>query len=110
MLFYSNRQAKLLNGRVMNLEYGSYAPGAPTVFIDDSEFRRLWLANERQYLVSSEEANGRFESLVGRDRLHAVTVRGGKVLFTNFPIDETTVKTPNANSRTQPGPAIAFQR
>lgn len=110
VLFYSNRQAKLLNGRVMNLEYGSYAPGAPTVFIDDSEFRRLWLANERQYLVSSEEANGRFESLVGRDRLHAVTVRGGKVLFTNFPIDETTVKTPNANSRTQPGPAIAFQR
>ena len=29
VFFYSNRTALLLNGRVNNLEYGSYAPGAP---------------------------------------------------------------------------------
>ncbi|MFI5106278.1 MAG: glycosyltransferase family 39 protein, partial [Terriglobales bacterium] len=33
VFFYTNRSALLLNGRVNNLEYGSYAPGAPQVFI-----------------------------------------------------------------------------
>ena len=42
IFFYTNRRALLLNGRVNNLEYGSYAPGAPDVFIDDAEFARLW--------------------------------------------------------------------
>ena len=33
----------LLNGRVNNLVYGSYAPDAPQdVFIDDARFQRLW--------------------------------------------------------------------
>src|SRR3989454_10214662 len=39
IFFYTNRTALLLNGRVNNLEYGSYAPGAPSVFIDDSQFK-----------------------------------------------------------------------
>ena len=29
VFFYTNRRACLLNGRVNNLVYGSYAPGAP---------------------------------------------------------------------------------
>ena len=37
VFFYTNRRALLLNGRVNNLEYGSYAPDAPQdVFIDDA--------------------------------------------------------------------------
>ena len=36
--FYANRSSLLLNGRAANLEYGSYAPGAPQVFIDDAKF------------------------------------------------------------------------
>ena len=42
VFFYTNRRALLLNGRVNNLEYGSYAPGAPDVFIDDTQFAELW--------------------------------------------------------------------
>ena len=37
MYFYANRDALFLNGRGANLEYGSYAPGAPQVFIDDAK-------------------------------------------------------------------------
>lgn len=92
VLFYSNRSAKLLNGRVMNLEYGSYAPDAPNVFIDDPEFRRLWLAGERHYLVSTADALNRFQSLVGQERLHVVTARGGKFLLTNLAIMGSTTK------------------
>ena len=94
VLFYSNQPAKLLNGRVMNLEYGSYAPGAPDVFIDDPEFRRLWLGDTRHYLASSEEAVLRLESLVGRDRLHVVVASGGKFLTTNMAIGGTLRKHP----------------
>ena len=36
VFFYANRQALLWNGRRENLEYGSYAPGAPAVFIGDT--------------------------------------------------------------------------
>ena len=36
VFFYTGRTALLLNGRNNNLEYGSYAPGAPDVFIDDA--------------------------------------------------------------------------
>ena len=42
IFFYTNRTALLLNGRMLNLSYGSYAPGAPDVFIDDSQFKELW--------------------------------------------------------------------
>ena len=41
VFFYTNRRALLLNGRVNNLEYGSYAPGAPDVFIDDIAVRAI---------------------------------------------------------------------
>ena len=40
-----------INGRVNNLEYGSYAPGAPNVFVGDDQFTRLWKSEERHYLV-----------------------------------------------------------
>ena len=43
IFFYTNRTALLLNGRIQNLVYGSYAPGAPNVFIDDSQWKNLWL-------------------------------------------------------------------
>jgi len=42
VFFYTGRTALLLNGRNNNLEYGSYAPGAPDVFIDDTRFVSLW--------------------------------------------------------------------
>jgi hypothetical protein len=93
VLFYSNQPAKLLNGRVMNLEYGSYAPGAPNVFIDEPELRRLWLGDARHYLLSSEDAVQRFESLVGKERLHVVVASGGKFLITNLAIRSGNIGT-----------------
>jgi len=51
VFFYTNKRGLLLNGRVNNLQYGSYAPGAPQVFIDDTEFARRWRSAERHYLL-----------------------------------------------------------
>ena len=83
VFFYANRRALLLNGRVNNLDYGSYAPGAPPVFIDDGQFQRLWSGAERCYLVAAGSALPRLERVAGRPALHVVAASGGKFLFTN---------------------------
>jgi 4-amino-4-deoxy-L-arabinose transferase-like glycosyltransferase len=91
VFFYTNRTALLLNGRFNNLVYGSYAPGAPDVFIDDAQFRTLWLGPERYYIVASDSAVPRLEKLAGKSRLNLVAASGGKVLLVNqqhFPIEK----------------------
>ncbi len=93
LIFYANRDALLLNGRRDNLEYGSYAPGAPDVFIDDPQFAKLWLQTQRYYLVASESTRSRFENLVGPERLIIVDSSGGKFLMTNQPLAAATGST-----------------
>jgi 4-amino-4-deoxy-L-arabinose transferase-like glycosyltransferase len=83
VFFYTNRSALLLNGRFNNLVYGSYAPGAPDVFIDDAKWKDMWLGPQRCYLVISDFALPRLEKLVGSAALHVVAASGGKSLLTN---------------------------
>ena len=84
VFFYTNRRALLLNGRVTNLVYGSYAPDAPRdVFIDDPDLRERWPQSQRYYLLAEGPQVPRLERLVGRKNLHVVAASGGKFLFTN---------------------------
>ncbi len=85
VFFYTNRDALLLNGRFNNLVYGSYAPGAPNVFIDDAQWKTLWLQPERYYLVIKQESAGRLNKLVDPKLLTVVAQSGGKLLLTNHP-------------------------
>jgi Dolichyl-phosphate-mannose-protein mannosyltransferase len=89
IFFYTNRTALLLNGRTENLIYGSYAPGAPPVFIDDARFADLWRESGRYYIVAAETARPRLEKLVGSGLLTVVARSGGKMLLTNHPLPET---------------------
>ncbi len=82
VFFYTNRTALLLNGRVNNLEYGSYAPDAPKdVFLKDPDLPSLWASPQRYYLVAEGPQVPRLKKLVGK----LVTIReaGGKYLFSN---------------------------
>ena len=83
VFFYTHRTALLLNGRFNNLVYGSYAPGAPDVFIDNSQFRELWLSGRRCYIIAEDSATERLAGIVGRENLRTVAASGGKVLWTN---------------------------
>jgi hypothetical protein len=83
IFFYTNRDALLVNGRFNNLVYGSYAPGAPDVFVDDQQWKTLWLAPERCYLIVGEEKLPRLNALVGPDKLVVVARSGGKLLLSN---------------------------
>lgn len=84
VFFYADlKQVLLLNGRVNNLEYGSYASGAPDVFIDDARFASLWREPQRTYLLVEGPSVPRIEALAGKDALHLVKESGGKLLYTN---------------------------
>jgi Dolichyl-phosphate-mannose-protein mannosyltransferase len=85
IFFYTNRDALLVNGRINNLVYGSYAPGAPDIFINDEQWKTMWNAPGRTYLVASQSALPRLERLVGSDKLNLVAESGGKVVLTNLP-------------------------
>ena len=83
VLYYADRSALLLNGRTTNLEYGSYAPGAPSVFIDEKEFAQLWSSPNCYYLVADSSRTETLQRLAGPDNLHPVVESGGKALFMN---------------------------
>jgi len=81
---YHGQRVLLLNGRVNNLEYGSYAPDAPRdVFIDDAGFRDRWLSQDLYYICVEAPQVERLEKLVSRDALHPVIESGGKFVFRN---------------------------
>jgi 4-amino-4-deoxy-L-arabinose transferase-like glycosyltransferase len=85
VFFYANRDALLLNGRVNNLVYGSWAPGAPNVFIDDQQWKKLWLLPDRYYLVISVRSADRLAKLVDPGLMNIAARSGGKLLLTNHP-------------------------
>ena len=84
VIFYTNQDPLLLNGKFNNLEYGAAAPGAPAVFLDDSDFKDLWTSGNRYYLVASQQGADRIEALVGREHFETVATSGGKLLLTNL--------------------------
>src|SRR5262245_38339364 len=85
VFFYTNQRALLWNGRVGNLEYGSYAPGAPDVFIDDTKLQQLWRSSDRYYLLAYDTDMPRLQELVGVS-VYLVSSSGGKCLLTNQPV------------------------
>jgi 4-amino-4-deoxy-L-arabinose transferase-like glycosyltransferase len=93
VFFYAQRSALLLNGRKVNLEYGSYAPGAPDVFLTDPELPPRWQQNERLYLLASASELPRLRALLGSDRLYVVREAGGKLLLTNHPVSDVRPQT-----------------
>src|SRR5256885_17182237 len=73
------------NGRVNNLEYGSYAPGSPDVFVDDRQFLSKWSAGSRCYVLSDGDGISHLRALVNPAQLHLVAESGGKTLYSNLP-------------------------
>ena len=86
IFFYTNRTALLLNGRVLNLEYGSNAPGTPDVFVNDAKFANLWMTETRYYLICAQTSLPRLQTLVGPTNLNIAPQSGGKLLLTNHPL------------------------
>ena len=83
VFFYANTNAYLLNARVQNLEYGSNAPDAPHVFIDDADLARMWRDSGRYYMLVEHEYMPAIEAVIGPRNFTVVKESGGKFLLTN---------------------------
>lgn len=86
VFFYTSRPALLLDARINNLVYGSYAPGAPQVFIDDAQFEKRWQEPSRYYLAADRDGALRARTVLEGDPLYVVAVCGRKLLLTNHPL------------------------
>ena len=86
IFFYANRTGLLLTSRRVNLEYGSNAPGAPHVFIDDADLKSLWQLPQRYYLAAKGSSMPHFEDTIGAQHMFVVASSGGKFLVTNRPL------------------------
>ncbi len=93
VFFYTDRRALLLNGRIQNLIYGSYAPGAPDIFITDAQWKNLWLESGRWYLVVADSVLPHLQALVGPEHMKTVVDSGGKTLLTNLPFRQQASNT-----------------
>jgi len=77
----------LLNGRVNNLEYGSYAPGAAQVFLTDKDLPGLWKDGAKRFYLTVEKPRLEpVKQLVGADNVVEIFNSGGKYLLTNRPL------------------------
>jgi 4-amino-4-deoxy-L-arabinose transferase-like glycosyltransferase len=80
--FYTNQSALLWNGRSANLEYGSYAPNAKRVFIDDAELKSHWQSPQRTYLLVYGTDMARLKELLD-NQMKIVATSGGNYLLAN---------------------------
>ena len=85
IFFYTNRDALLLNGRINNLVYGSYAPGAPDIFIDDEQWKKTVARPARCYLVVSTHARAAPGNTGGPRPAERIAESGGKLVLTISP-------------------------
>ena len=74
--------------------YGSYAPGAPDVFIDDAQWKLSSGSTHSDFTSWRNSRSGpvsKKETSVGADQLTTVAESGGKILLTNHPVTVSRV-------------------
>ena len=85
LLFYTQRQALLVNGRLSSVLWGSNYPDAPRVLISDQDLLALWGAGARRFLFVPGDARAHVESLLGK-RAYLLQELSDKALFTDRPL------------------------
>ena len=80
--FYLPRKVLLLNGRMTGLEFGSYYPDAPPVFIGDADIARLWQGGNRVFLFTHADKFDEVKKHLSGD-IFRVASAGGKAVYSN---------------------------
>jgi 4-amino-4-deoxy-L-arabinose transferase-like glycosyltransferase len=85
LLFYTQRQALLVNGRVSSVLWGSNYPDAPRVLISDQDLLALWGAGPRRFLFVPGDVRAHVDGLLGK-RAFLLQELSDKALFTDRPL------------------------
>jgi hypothetical protein len=82
VIFYTQRQALLVNGRTSSMLWGSYYPDAPHIFLDDTALLHLWGQGDRKFLFAQADQRDNVERVLGR-RLIPIQEVADKTLYTD---------------------------
>ena len=85
IIFYTNRQALLVDGRRSTMIWGSYYPDAPKIFLTDADLVSMWGRGPRNFLFVPEDSHDHVEALLG-SRAIAIQNLAGKTLYTDRPL------------------------
>jgi 4-amino-4-deoxy-L-arabinose transferase-like glycosyltransferase len=85
ILFYTQRQALLVNGRVSSVLWGSNYPDAPRVLISDSDLLALWGTGPRRFLFVPGDVHAHVAGLLG-SRAYLLGELSDKALYTDRPL------------------------
>jgi 4-amino-4-deoxy-L-arabinose transferase-like glycosyltransferase len=85
LLFYTERQALLVNGRQSSVLWGSNYPDAPKIQILDSDLLALWGTGPRRFLFVPGDARDHVMGLLGKKAI-LVQELSDKALFTDRPM------------------------
>jgi 4-amino-4-deoxy-L-arabinose transferase-like glycosyltransferase len=85
LLFYTQRQALLVNGRVSSVLWGSNYPDAPRVLISDADLLALWGTGPRRFLFVPGDVHAHVATLLGT-RAYLLQELSDKALYTDRPL------------------------
>jgi hypothetical protein len=84
LTFYTHQTVLIHNGRSSDLEYGSYYPDAPHLFIDGAGLKRLWSEPKRVFLLTFVTKQARLRVIVPQAK-YVLATYGDKLLISNQP-------------------------
>ncbi len=80
--FYLPQKVLLLNGRMTGLEFGSYYPDAPQVFIGNKEIAELWRGDKRIFLFTADRDFDTVKSAINAE-VFKIATAGEKSVYSN---------------------------
>jgi 4-amino-4-deoxy-L-arabinose transferase-like glycosyltransferase len=91
--FYTRQPILLFNGRYNGLEFGSYYPDAPKIFLDDHTFWPVWRGSERVFLFVPPEQMEAALVRMPPEKTYLFAAIGGKEVYVNHRVtpDEPTL-------------------
>jgi 4-amino-4-deoxy-L-arabinose transferase-like glycosyltransferase len=110
IVFYTRRQAYLVNGRTTSMLWGSYYPDAPKIFLDDAQLLAMWGHGPRKFLFVPRIYRDKVTALLA-DRAYLVQKVSDKWLLTDRPLSPEQMMDIGARSLPvlQPGKAFGLQ-
>src|ERR1700744_2241470 len=84
VIFYTHRQALLVNGRSSSMIWGSCYPDAPHIFLEDSDLVSMWGNGPRKFLFVPGDHHDHVESLLN-GHLYKRQELSDRTLYTDRP-------------------------
>jgi 4-amino-4-deoxy-L-arabinose transferase-like glycosyltransferase len=91
--FYTRQPILIFNGRYNGLEFGSYYPDAPKIFLNDHTFWPVWRGSERVFLFVPPEQTEVALVRMPPEKTYLFAAIGGKEVYVNHRVtpDEPTL-------------------